>query len=231
MKKELVVINGFLVVGLAGAVFQFYDGWRAFQVSHDVEAVQYDGEVFAAPLVGATEGDDSGSDWRVVAEQNPFSFDRTATAIAAPEVPVATGPLPLLLGTLSLGDGPQAFLAPGENGGSDSLPFGIGEVIDGWEVAEIDAKSVVVESGGVRQTIIMNDPTAMISRNSRRTTAGNTAPQVSTVQTTGPASETQSSASGRRATPPAPPSATDENVPPGYRLVRTPFGNRVVPEQ
>ena len=227
MKKELVVINGFLLVGLAGAVFQFYQGWRTFQVSHDVETVQYDGEVFAAPLVPETEGIDSSSDWSVVVEQNPFSFDRNPTAIAAPEVPVATGPLPFLLGTLSLGDGPRAFLAPGADGGSDSLPFGIGEVIDGWELVQIDAKSVVVESGGVERTIAMNDPTAIVRRGTQRTSAG-AAPQVSTVQTAAPASRTQSNAN--RATPPAQPPATGDNVPPGFRVVRTPFGTRIVPQ-
>ena len=233
MKKELVVINVLLLAVVIGAVFQSLNGWTAFGISHDPEAIQYEGEAFGSPLVPDTEGGRENPDWARIAEENLFSYDRNDLSIAPPENPVATGPRPILFGTMSIGDGPIALLATGQPGNTASMPYQVGESIDGWQVLEIVNKSVVVESGGVRSTVLMNDPTAQVPRGTARTLAsGSVAPQVSTVGAGAPGPTVQSSttSTGTRASVPSPSEITEENVPPGFRIQRTPgFGNRIVP--
>ena len=231
MRKEFIVINGVLLVVLIGTTFQLYRGWTAFQVSHDSEAIQYEGEAFGAPLVSAVENDAVSPDWTIVSEQNLFSFDRNDLAIVAPEGPVATGPRPILFGTMSLGDGPVALLAQGQLGNRASRPFRVGQVLDGWTLIEVADKSVIVESGGIRTTIFMNDPTAQVARDTRRTFAGGGGVPVSNVRAAPPASPVvQPRPSRSTSGPPVPPTAiTEDNVPPGFTIQRTPFGNRVIP--
>jgi hypothetical protein len=235
MKKALVVINGLLLAVVIGAVFQSYRAWTAFGISHGPDAIRYEGEAFGSPLVPDTEEGAGNQDWTLVSDQNLFSFDRNDLAIAAPVTPVATGPMPVLFGTMSLGEGPVALLAAGEGGARDSRPYSVGQTIGGWLLVEVANKSVVVESGGIRTTILMNDPTAQVPRGTGRTiAAGSATPQVSTVGAASPGSTVQSSVAGTaRATRPASPTPsaiTEDNVPPGFRIQRTPgFGNIVVP--
>jgi hypothetical protein len=234
MKKEFVVINGLLLAVVVGAAFQSFRTWTAFGISHDPNAIQYEGEAFGSPLVPDADEGAGSPDWTRVSDQNLFSFDRNDLAIAAPVTPLATGPMPVLFGTMSLGEGPVALLAAGEVGDRrDSRPYSVGQTIGGWLLVEVANKSVVVESGGIRTTILMNDPTAQVPRGTGRTiAAGSATPQVSTVGAASPGSTVQSSVAGTaRATRPPPPSAiTEDNVPPGFRILRTPgFGNIVVP--
>ena len=233
MKKELVVINGLLLAVVIGAILQSYSAWTAFVTSHDPDAIQYEGEAFGSPLIPDTEEGAGSPDWTLVSDQNLFSFDRTDLAVAAPVAPLAIGPRPILFGTMSLGDGPVALLTTGEGGGRESRPYRVGQTIRGWALVEIANKSVVVENGGIRTTILMNDPTAQVPRGTGRTIAsGSATPQVSTVGVASPGSTVQSSVARTAATPaaPAPSEITEDNVPPGFRIQRTPgFGNIVVP--
>ncbi len=232
MKRQIVILNAGLVLLVAGAGVGFRNAWVGFRVSHDVGRVQYTGDAVSAPVLPAN-GDEPGVQvWTGIADQNPFSFDRTDISIEVAEAPVPAGPLPILFGTVSFGTAPMAMLATGDPGNRDYRPMRVGDVIDGWELVEIQAKSVLVESGGVRETVIMNDPTAQMSRDRSRTIARNgPPPQVSTVQAPrGSAAQTQpvvNRGSARPATP-TPASLSEQNVPPGFMIQKTPFGNVLV---
>ncbi len=237
MKRQFMILNLGLVLLLVVAGLKFRTDWMNFGVSHEVARIQYGGDAVTPPVLTEAGAEPDLPVWTDIAEQNLFSFDRNDMSVEVAEGPVAAGPRPALLGTMSLGSGPLAMLAVGEPGNTDYRSARVGEVVDGWELIEIEDKAVVVESGGVRTTIIMNDPTAaQIPRDRRRTIARSGAgPQVSTVQTVqtpAPTVQRQSSVdrSAASSAAPNPANITQENVPPGFMIQRTPFGNRLVPK-
>ena len=223
MKRELIIINVILALTVIGAAVELRRGWVEFETTHSPAGIQFDGEALGVPA-GAESPARPVQDWTAIAEQNLFSFDRNDLVIETSEGPVAAGPRPFLFGTVSLGDEPMAMLASGGAGNRASRPVRIGRVIDGWELIEILDKSVRIRSGGVETTVIMNDPTARIPRDRRRTAArSGAAPAVSSVQAPVPAARVQSGT-------PNPAAVTEDTVPPGFMIQRTPFGNRLVPK-
>ena len=235
MKRELIVINIVLVAALIGAGFELRAGWLDFEATHDASRIQFAGDLLGAPSP-TDEEPASVQDWTPIVDQNLFSFDRNDLAIETAEGLVAAGPRPFLFGTMSLGDQPMAMLATGGPGNRAYRPVRVGEVIDGWELVEILDKSVRVRSGGVEETVIMNDPTAQVRRDRSRTIARSGAPPpVSTVQA--PANTAATVQSGvnrttasRPSGTPNPATVTEDNVPPGFMIQRTPFGSRLVPK-
>ena len=236
MQRELIVINMILVLAVIGATVELRRGWVEFETTHSPAGIQFDGEA-----LGISDAADETAipiqDWTAIAEQNLFSFDRNDLGILGIETsegPVAAGPRPFLFGTLSLGEAPVAMLASSEEGNRAYRPVRTGERIDGWEIIEILDKSVRIRSGSVETTVIMNDPTAQRPRDRSRTTAqSGAAPVVSTVQAPASATNVQSGVNrtpARQSGQPNPAAVTEDNVPPGFRLQRTPFGNRLVPE-
>ena len=230
MKKKLVVINGVLLIAIGSSAIRFYTGWVSFPISHNPATIQSEGDLFPSPLVPEVGNEEAASDWTRIWAQNLFSFDRNDVAIAPPEARATAGPRPILFGTMSLGEGPVALLATGQTRNRNSRPYGIGESIDGWEVVEIRDKSIVIGSGGIRTTVLMNDPTAGVPRDTRRTLSpSGGAPQVSTVQAA-PQVQSSSTPSSSRTPSPAPAGVgADGPVPPGFMIQRTPFGNRIIP--
>ena len=230
MKRELIVINVVLVLALFGAGFELRRGWLDFEATHDVSRIQFEGDPLGAPAAPESMGVLI-EDWILIAEQNLFSFDRNDLAIQAAEVLVAAGPRPFLFGTASLGAEPLAMLASGASGNRAYQPMKVGEVIDGWELVEIFDKSVRVRSEGVEVTVIMDDPTADAPRVANRTIARSGAtPQVATVRAPPPVQSGVNRSAGARPTNPNPPAVTPDNVPPGFMIQKTPFGNRLVPK-
>ncbi len=231
MKRELIVINVVLVLALVGAGFELRRGWLDFEATHDVSRIQFEGDPLGAPAAPESTGAPI-EDWILIAEQNLFSFDRNDLAIQTAEVLVAAGPRPFLFGTVSLGAEPLAMLGTGNGGDRAYQPMKVGEVIDGWELVEIFDKSVQVRSEGVEVTVIMNDPTADAPRVANRTIARSGAtPQVATVRA--PTAAVQSGVNRSavaRPTNPNPSAVTPDNVPPGFMIQKTPFGNRLVPK-
>ena len=233
MKGELIIINVILALTVIGATVELRRGWVEFETTHSPASIQFDGEALGVPA-GAESPARPVQDWTAIAEQNLFSFDRNDLAIETSEGPVAAGPRPFLFGTVSLGDEPMAMLASGGAGNRASRPVRIGRVIDGWELIEILDKSVRIRSGGVETTVIMNDPTARMPRDRRRTAPrSGAAPAVSSVQAPVPAARVQSGVNrtpARQSGTPNPAAVTEDNVPPGFMIQRTPFGNRLVPQ-
>ena len=133
----------------------------------------------------------------------------------------------------------MAMLAPADARNARSyLPTRIGETVDGWELVEIGSKSVVVESNSVRTTVFMNDPSAVIPRETARARPAPRAnePVVVSSESPGPSQTAGTSATVSAPNPPSrggvagarrvePGSA----VPDGMREVRTPWGTFQVP--
>ena len=233
MKRELIIINMVLALTVIGATVKLHREWVEFETTHSPAGIQFAGEALGV-------SDEAGrtakpiQDLTAIAEQNLFSFDRNDLAIETSEGPVAAGPRPFLFGTVSLGSEAIAMLAIGEAGNRAYRPVRIGEVIDGWELIEILDKMVRIRSGGLETTVIMNDPTAQIPRDRSRTLARSGAAQaVSTVQAPASGASVQSGVNRtttRQSRTPNPGAVTEDNVPPGFMIQRTPFGNRIVPK-
>lgn len=234
MKRELVFINIVLAVALIAAAFEFQAGWLDFEATHDVQQIQFTGDPLGVPA--PADGQPGAiQDWTSIVDQNLFSFDRNDLAIETSNGIVPAGPRPYLFGTMSLGDEPMAMMAIGDPGNREYKPVRVGEVVDGWELIEILGKSVRVRSGGVEATIIMNDPTAGMPRNRSRTMArSGAAPPVSTVRAPASVPSVQSGVNRTITRQSGIPSYTgtfsEGNVPEGFIIQRTPFGNRLIPK-
>ena len=121
------------------------------------------------------------------------------------------------------------MLAIGDPGNRAYRPMRIGEVIDGWELVEIRDKAVLVRSGSVEETIIMNGPTAQIPREGNRTLA-RAAPSPAVRTVAAPAQDTAGTARNAPAASSRNPVANRNDEPPaGFRVMKTPWGNRLIP--
>jgi len=212
-----------LIVLLVFGVLKFRQDWKAFDPTHDVSAIQPTPQAFTAlPVVPSGNAAGSG-DWTEIPTKNPFSFDRNDIDIVVAEAPPKpVGPKPVLFGIMVIGTDKTAFVAPG-GGNRNSRPMKVGEVVDGWTIVEIGTKTIEVESNGNRQAVILNDPTAQISRAIDRTSAPVTGGSSTTViqpngQTSGTNITERSSPAPDRGQPAPPPGQ------PTGRYEDTPFG-------
>lgn len=223
--RPLVVLNVVLAALTGLAVWSFVDGWRALDRDLAVGSPLEPGAEPSPALPGAQ--DRTVSDIGAIVRGNPFSVDRSGL-VEAIETPVSpTGPRPYLSGTIRIGDDHMAMMAASSaTSRGEYRPFRVGQFVGGWEIVEIDEKSVVVASGGGRQTIMMNDPSASLPRTRQATqpASSNPGPQVSTI---GAAPK----APVPMATVTAPPTTNTESGTPRTVPYKTPFGTvqKVVP--
>jgi hypothetical protein len=217
MWRRLLVLDLLLAAVLAFGVVRIRASWNEFQATHRVESIQPEPEpaknVPPLVVVSAAPGD-----WTEISVKNPFSFDRQDIPIVAPKQAAPTQPRPLLSGIISIGNENVAMLASAQ-GGRNSQPIKVGESIDGWEVIEIQDRSVIVSAAnGVRETIQMGDVRSRIyDRTGTNLAAG---PAVNVVNTTpqAPATPTANSPAPTAAAP-----QTGFGQPTG-EMLQTPFG-------
>jgi hypothetical protein len=227
--RKLILINAMLAALVGWGGLKVKRDWQQFRIDHNIQNIQAVSEVKLQPVIRKTIGPRP-DDARQLAENNVFSFDRNDVAIkqaAAAAQARPAGPKPVLFGTMLIGSPRMAMLGPGVSGNRSYRPMIVGDVIDGWTLVEVKDKSVVMENGGARETVFMNDPTAMVPRDYSRT-AGPPAPsQAATVRPT--ASQQQAAPA-----PEPPPPATGNNpqsgpaTAPKYRVIDTPFGKAKV---
>ena len=222
MNMRLVLLNAVLVLVVATLVFQFRRGLLDYEATHDVSSIQAEAEIDIS--IAGIEGLEPGSersDWNLVSVLNPFSADRNDIAVLAP-VPaseaVDTGGAVTtalaLIGTLLLGDERVALMNSLQDPAYVSLR--VGETIAGWQLVEIDRKSVVVEATGRRRNVVMNDPTMSVS--GARTRAPAAPATVVASQSSTPAPTPDVSATQ------AAPQATPQPEPARECVIQTPFG-------
>jgi hypothetical protein len=229
MNRRLIVLNVLNIVLL----LIFVRGWVAirrdwirFEAKHQPSLIKA-GVVpaSAARTIRSGQAVAAAADWMDISSKNPFSFDRSDVVIDAKveEKPVDLGPKPILFGTAFLGKEkePQALIASGRTPSRVIRPMKVGETIDSWAITRIEEKTVVVQVGAKQETLIINDPTASIPRDSTKTMA---VASVTPLPVSVP-----NPVSTPPITPGTAPSATPSPAPntPG-RLVVTPFGNFIV---
>lgn len=224
MLRRIILLDIALLVLLCFGGYQLRLTWQSFWPMHQVTTIRPAAEP-PVTLPVPVSRPPVNENWTEIPARNPFSFDRNDIDVVAPveavAVAVPTGPKPVLFGIMFLDNQRLALLSPGQPGNRSFRPMKAGESIDGWKVLSIAEKSTVVESNGVQQTLILNDPTAQLPRESVRT-----APVGSAVTT--------SVGSQQSVAPPVASSSTNPAVsnapalPPGTktRTVQTPFGTR-----
>jgi hypothetical protein len=220
MWRRLLVLDIALLAAIVFGALRLRANWQEFNATHRVESIQPEAEpvrtVAAAAPTAVTP-----QDWTEIAVQNPFSFDRSDIAVVASKETRPLEPKPVLFGTMSIGNEKIAMLAPGQSGSRATRPLKVGESLDSWQVVSIDSKSVVVAAAnGVRQTILMNDPTAQVPRSMERTGNVAAAPAVNVVNPS-PA-QTPSSTAGSPA--PSAPAAQPATPAQAEEFLDTPFG-------
>jgi hypothetical protein len=210
MSKQILILNAVLVVLLALGVARFRREWKAFGPAHDLASIQAQSPSFP-PLAAAVVPGSAGADWTEIPTRNPFSFDRNDVDIVAAlppeEPPKPLGARPVFFGAIILDKNTKwALVAPGPSG-KNYKEMKVGAVIDGWTILEIDKKSMVIESQGKRETVIMNDPSVSIPREVVRTASGGGTPSV--VQSGLPAASAPSNSAPQAPAASTPPPAAN----------------------
>src|SRR2546426_3791930 len=171
--RRILILNLVLVAVLVAASVRFRNDWIMFEATHQPGAIQPERETLPK-LASVSAPVPAPVDWTDIPSHNPFSFDRTDIAILEPKAVAAAAPpgaRPILFGTIFLGPERLAMVAAGKPGNRDYRPMKVGEVIDGWKIVEIQDKSISIEVNGIKESIIMNDPSAQVSREYTRTAA------------------------------------------------------------
>jgi hypothetical protein len=233
--RRIWVLYITLAAALTAMSVRVYEDWIMFDATHQTGAVEPERETFMKLPSAVPANPPAPANWTDIPSHNPFSFDRTDIAILEPKAPppppapkIPVGPKPVLFGTMSMGTDWMAMLGPGKPGNHDYKPMKVGEVIDGWTIASIADKSVVIKANDVEETIILNDPTAQIQREHTRTVdPAALAPNVVSVGGSAPAPPQQTAAPAT----PVPTAAQPAAAAPGQRrriTQITPFGVREI---
>ena len=227
MSQRLVILNIVFLAAVVAGVVRLRQDAIAFASEHRVEQIQPESDK-AAPKAVQTATTPAKQEWADIASRNPFSFDRNdvTLVITPPAAQQPKRPKPILLGTMMLGKDWIAMLSPGDSAGRASQSVRTGELFDGWTLLEIHEKSVLMQSDNIKESVILNDPTAPVARMAEKTAAAPQAPPAPTNVSAPPTPE--------QPTPQTRPVVAGPNpLPPGPNgkkqiLVVTPFGNKVM---
>ena len=187
MSGRLLILDAALIVLLILGGMKLKQDWLAFGPAHDIAAVQPKPQAFPSLPQAGVGGVAASGDWTEIPSKDPFSFDRNDIDIVIAEAaPKPVGPKPFLSGVIGIGSDWTALVSPAGN--RNSKPMKLGETIDGWTIVDITRNSIEIESNGLRQTVITNDPSALVPREVTRTSVSppNPAPQPVTTQPTPP---------------------------------------------
>jgi hypothetical protein len=202
--------------------------------------------IYAAPAASTTSASTRGpaptagiQDWSEIVNRNLFTPERSNKP---PEEKQAKAPeLPLLYGTMNLGSGWFALMAPGDQASAPSKKVLPGEEIGGYKLVSIVNSQVVVEWGEKKFTIDVSESARRVPRIIDRTASargGVAAPSVTSAGAAGtrvtPVAPTSASGEGRKPAvnympPGADPDAPAGTIVAGRRkvVVPTPFGPQV----
>ena len=226
MFRRLMLLNAILLAVLVAGIVRVYHDALTFSATHRVDQIQPESDK-PLPKPVDSSGAAPKQDWPDIAAHDPFSFDRNDVPIVAtlPAAQQPKRPKPLLYGTLRLGKEPMAMLGTADASSHSSRAVHVGEVFDGWTVAEILEKTVTVKWEQLTESLIMDDPTAQPARIYDKTGASVTAatPRVTVASSAAPPT---ASTAGADPTP-QPPSTVS---PAGKKdcLVQTPFGPKTI---
>lgn len=225
MVRRLIVINLALLIAVVAGAVKFRRDAIAFSRNHRISQIEpqsgkQQAKPAAAPAIAAPEN------WTDIAARNPFSFDRNDVAIvaAAPAAQQSRRPKPLLFGTMMLGEDRLAMLSPGDSANRSSRPVRVNETFDGWVLARIEDKAIIVRWGEVEERVIMNDPTALqIARGTEKTTGPPGTPQAATLAAAPLPTQAPVQAQANPGQPAPASSAGRKQI-----VVHTPFGDKIM---
>lgn len=223
--RRLLILNVALVALLIAGVMRFRRDWIVFEATHQPDLIRAQRETLPQAPAVATANAAVAENWTDIASRNPFSFDRSDIPIVQPVAPPKPpGAKPILFGTITLNGERLAMVGPGGRGGNRSYKsMKVGEQIDGWTITEIQDKSVKIKADTLEDSVIMNDPTAKVPRESTKTEATAAPPVVVSTPPPSPALTSTPSAASTPSQPAGQPT-------PGRRRIRqmTPFGVREI---
>jgi hypothetical protein len=224
MMRRLLVLDLALVAVLIAMIVRIHSAWLNFEATHQIAAIQPEPEAVAKVAAAVSGNAGAPEDWTDIPSRNPFSFDRNDVPILEPAAPPKPpGAKPILFGTIALGQEPLAMVASGQPAGNRNYrPMRIGEVIDGWTITKILDKSINIKAEQIEDSVLMNDPSAQVPRETTRTAPAG-APVISTSQ--------PPPAPSALTTPSALPAPPAQSGPPKGRrrvLQQTPFGVREI---
>lgn len=228
MFRRLLFLDLVLFVLLVAGVVRIARDMKMFSETHRVDQIRPD-SAKPLPKTISREATTNRPDWPDIAAHNPFSFDRSDVSIVvsppAPQQPKR--PKPLLFGTMMIGKDILALLSPGDSTTRSSRPVRTGEIFDGWTILEVQDKTVIVKWEEVKETLIMNDPTAQAVRDYTKT--GNSAPAAVPVVTVGPNTAPATAAAAPAMNSSSPQAPTVSPAGKKQRIIHTPgFGDKVV---
>ena len=224
-RNQIIILNVALLAASMWLGLRLVDEWRKSLNPYSA------GPIVSKPYVSAftfpSTGSVSASGSQIIA-RNPFSPDRNS--IVAPSPVPASGPppqLPIVIGTMKLGENYEALMAETvQSASTSSKQLKSGAVINGYKIVEIHDDEVIVELNGERSTINVYLSSSGVARSSARSGSGvesaGTQPAAPRIETsaTQPMSGTSQAGS-------APPSSTAVHLPsPDPWLKITVEGNR-----
>lgn len=219
MSRRLLLLNLAMAGLLVFGVVRLRRDIREFRQQHGIDRIQPGSDKkLLKGLPGA--GTAAAQEWSQIAARNPFSFDRNDVALilTPPAAARPQRPKPILFGTMALGTDRLALLGIGDSGSRTSKPVRTGETFDGWQLMEIQDKSVVVQWEGIKETVILNDPTAQVQRDFSKTAAAAASQPAANLSVPAQAP----------ATPAPPPAPTAANPPPAQPLPLSPAGKKQI---
>lgn len=225
--RRILILNLALIALVSAGFVRLHNDYLAFEATHQPGAIQPQAESLPKVAVPPPAGASPPIDWTEIPTHNLYSFDRTDIAILeAPAPAVPPGAKPILFGTMALGDDRMAMVASGKPGNRNYRPMKVGETIDGWTITQILDLSIVIKANSIEDSVVMNDPSAQVPRDTARTIAPSIAPVISVGQPPPP----PASASGPSIfQPPASQPAAGQPPRPRRRITQqTPFGIREI---
>ena len=209
-----------LAAGAVGLGYKLRADWRSYSARNNPQSLKpRPAAALVVPLAAPAR------DYTVVSQQNPFHPERND---AVPQEAKASGPPPLVYGSMILGKEKFALLGTE----SDPKPRKVveGEMFNGYRLAEVLPQSVVLEADGARNEVMLYNAAARLRREQVRTQSSSAPPPpVQTVGAQSAATTTVESPAAAAQNPyPKDRITAATPAPPGKKWVETPFGPMLV---
>src|SRR4051812_12117300 len=164
MKKLRWITITLLVCGAVALGWKLQADWRVYRAKNDPAALKL--RPMSPPA--ALPGELPAHDYAVVAQQNPFHPERNDAVPPPPQAAaVASGPPPLFYGSMILGKERFALMAM-ENHPKPRKVLE-GDSFNGYKWAEVLPQSVVLESGGSKNEVMLYNAISRLHRDAART--------------------------------------------------------------
>ena len=158
MKRRTVRVNLLLLGPAALWVYLLADNWGRFEDEGRAHAPGPEAAAAASPRPASRA---SASDAAAIADYHLFHPDRhnQLPEEASEETAAATGPAPVLMGTMGIGADRYALMVSRGSGSSRGLyrRLRVGEVLDGYTLVRVEGDRVVMQVGDTEVPVGIDD--------------------------------------------------------------------------